>query len=91
MSERPAGGVGAAAPWQGNYGVLHKGADQNRTQRIRHPELLPPDGESVLRARPGQWGSCAVVGNRSPPPHPLLPTPLSNMLCIRCISKVNYS
>eukprot|EP00873_Tetraselmis_striata_P045962 jgi/Tetstr1/466226/TSEL_010783.t1 len=48
---------------QGNYGVLHKGADQNRTQRIRHPELLPPDGESVLRARPGQWGSCAVVGN----------------------------
>uniref|UniRef100_A0A061SAX5 Cmp-n-acetylneuraminate-beta-galactosamide-alpha--sialyltransferase 1 n=1 Tax=Tetraselmis sp. GSL018 TaxID=582737 RepID=A0A061SAX5_9CHLO len=48
---------------QGNYVVLKKGPDQNRTQRLRNPRLLPPDGESVLSARPGQWGNCAVVGN----------------------------
>ena len=46
---------------QGNFVRLGKGPDVNRTDRIRHVELLPPDGESVLLNR--RWGSCAIVGN----------------------------
>ncbi|QDZ23402.1 sialyltransferase [Chloropicon primus] len=46
---------------QGNYERLGKGEGMNRTDRVRNVELLPPDGESVLRSR--HWGSCAIVGN----------------------------
>ena len=46
---------------QGNYERLGKGAETNRTDRVRNVELLPVDGESVLLSR--RWGTCAIVGN----------------------------
>ena len=46
---------------QGNLERLGKGEDAERADRIRRPENLPKDGNSVLMEH--RWGTCAIVGN----------------------------